>query len=81
MRVMWKFDNVGWEIEKEQEKEIKKEREKEIEKERVDDPLSHVCLDGICKGKNWSEAREIIVNLESEEYWSKWTGKVGWEKI
>lgn len=44
---------------------------------RADD----VCLDGICRGKTWSEAREIIVNLEGEEYWSKWTERVGWKKI
>jgi len=44
---------------------------------RVDD----VCLNGICEGKTWSEAREIIVNLEGKEYWSKWTERVGWKKI
>ncbi len=38
------------------------------------------CLDGICKGKTWEEAREFIVGKESEEYWRNWTGNVRWDE-
>ena len=37
-----------------------------------------ICLDGICTGKTYAEAKRIIIEKESQEYWVLWRKRVTW---
>jgi hypothetical protein len=41
-------------------------------------PKGKICLDGICMGMSWLEAKEKIVQKEGEDYWSEWKRRVRW---
>tara|TARA_R110002096_G_scaffold60986_2_gene151809 strand:+ start:103 stop:429 length:327 start_codon:yes stop_codon:yes gene_type:complete len=54
-------------------------QEKKIQEKNIEDNQEKICCNGICEGKTWWEAREIIVGKESEDYWRNWTRNVRWE--
>jgi len=41
-------------------------------------PKGKICLDGICMGMSWLEAKEKIVQKEGEDYWNEWKARVRW---
>tara|TARA_R110002096_G_scaffold343317_1_gene536297 strand:+ start:694 stop:1035 length:342 start_codon:yes stop_codon:yes gene_type:complete len=67
----WSQDKAAFEAQEKKKKKIAEER-------RLTEGQGKICLDGICKGKTWDEAREFIVGKQSEDYWRTWTGNVRW---
>tara|TARA_R110000868_G_scaffold66392_4_gene197759 strand:+ start:1924 stop:2361 length:438 start_codon:yes stop_codon:yes gene_type:complete len=58
---------------------VKRCHEKAIAELQLRVTDTRICLDGICKGKTYEEAKRIIIDKEGYEYWELWRKRVNWE--
>ena len=58
---------------------VKRCHEKAIAELQLRVTDTRICLDGICKGKTYEEAKRIIIDKEGSEYWELWRKRVNWE--
>ena len=57
---------------------VKRCHEKAIAELQLRVTDTRICLDGICKGKTYEEAKRIIIDKEGYEYWELWRKRVNW---
>lgn len=57
---------------------VKRFHEKAIAELQLRVADTRICLDGICKGKTYEEAKRIIIDKEGYEYWELWRKRVNW---
>ena len=57
---------------------VKRFHEKAIAELQLRVTDTRICLDGICKGKTYEEAKRIIIDKEGYEYWELWRKRVNW---
>mgnify|MGYP006187534745 FL=1 len=57
---------------------VKRCHEKAIAELQLRVTDTRICLDGICKGKTYEEAKRIIIDKEGYEYWELWRKRVTW---